>query len=152
VHRHNNESVANNALARFEKYQSINEYFEESKETSRVRNAADNDYNAQVSGNNSIILSGSNWKVVQKDDKYLFISHYEQMALILQTGLITEDIVFYVYGYELIKVDGNDNFWKNNDSREDPYWKLYKHFCEEMLAYRERYKPEFQFPVSKYKF
>jgi hypothetical protein len=27
-HRRNNESAANNALARFEKYQSINEYFE----------------------------------------------------------------------------------------------------------------------------
>jgi hypothetical protein len=161
-------TAAQNVLARFEKYQSINDEFEADEEIGRVRTAASEDENACKANRIDVILKGDNLVNVSYDDRYKYMAFYEQLALMIQSKLITEDIAFYIFGFELIQtvfgtailrtvfgdmlLEGryNPNFWKDNDSPDDPYWGLFKSFAEDMLAYQTRYPSKF--PVKTFSF
>src|SRR5271169_3648859 len=64
------EIAAQNKLDRFKNYLVANQVFETDKGILSVRNAAES----------------GNWSTVSKDDRYDFMSFYEQLALMMQSG------------------------------------------------------------------
>ena len=79
------------------------------------------------------------------------MSFYEQIALMVQSGLITEDAAFYIYGFELMKAYDDLGFWQNNDPKDDKYWQLFHNLYQRTHAYLDKYKDQ-PFPVGIFTF
>jgi hypothetical protein len=53
-----------------------------------------------------------------------FLGFYEDLALLIHSGLIQEHLAFYTFGYWLEKAWNSKNFWQDPRNREDGYWFL----------------------------
>lgn len=53
-----------------------------------------------------------------------FLGFYEDLALLINSGLIQEHLAFYTFGYWLDRVWKSQNFWQDPKNREDGYWFL----------------------------
>jgi hypothetical protein len=129
---HTYEYMKKNALDRFNKFLVINKEFETDKCILKVRDAAEK----------------KDWAGVTKDDKYYFMTFYEQLALMMQSKLIMKSIVFYYYGFELIRIYKDEKFWEGNDSKEDPFWRLFAEIYAQMTRYRDDH-PDGKYPVKR---
>jgi hypothetical protein len=129
------EIASKNKLDRFNNYLIANTYFENDKNINAVRDAAES----------------GNWSTVTKDHRYYFMAFYEQVALMMQSGLISEDAAFYIYGFELMRAYEDPEFWHNNDPKDDKYWELLRHLYERMFKYSKRYEDR-PFPVKDFTF
>jgi hypothetical protein len=78
------------------------------------------------------------------EKKLDFLGFYEQLAMMVESGLIRRKVAHYMYGYYAIACLDSDDFWKEED-RNDPYWCLFKNFAEQskvyMSALRRKFKP-----------
>lgn len=61
-------------------------------------------------------------------DKYAFLAFYEEIALMLNSGLIGEDIAHYMFGYIAIACYDSEGFWSDED-KNDLYWSLFSDFA-----------------------
>lgn len=64
-------------------------------------------------------------------EKRSFLAFYEEIALMMNSGLIKRKIVHYMFGYYAIRCWESEIFW-NNINRESAYWSLFKSFVEKM--------------------
>jgi len=64
-----------------------------------------------------------------------FLGFYEQLAMMVESGLIRRTVAHYMYGYYAIACWESDSFW-NEEDRNDPYWHLFENFVEQSKAYR----------------
>jgi hypothetical protein len=78
--------------------------------------------------------------------KERFLGFYEDLALLVHSGLIQEHLAFYTFGYWLDKVWKSRNFWDDPKNKEDAYWFLLRqlHFRMQaregkILAFMERH-------------
>jgi hypothetical protein len=62
-----------------------------------------------------------------------FLGFYEEVALMLNSRLIREEVAHYMFGYFAIKAYDNPHFWKGED-KADRYWSLFRDFAERMKA------------------
>jgi len=60
-----------------------------------------------------------------------FLGFFEEIALMVNSGLIKIDVAYYMFGYYAIKCWNSDNFWKDIN-RKSQYWILFKKFVEKM--------------------
>jgi hypothetical protein len=86
-------------------------------------------------------------------EKYSFMAFVEKIALMVQSDLMSIDIAFYVFGYHIIRIYENEEFWRDfYDARnDDGYWRLYATFSRRILAYSRQYAGR-KFPVDRYRF
>jgi hypothetical protein len=78
------------------------------------------------------------------EKKLDFLGFYEELAMMVESGLIRRAVAHYMYGYYAIACWDSDVFW-NDDDRNDPYWCLFKNFVEQSKAYRialRKFKPK----------
>lgn len=63
-----------------------------------------------------------------------FLGFYEDLALLVNSGLIQEHLAFYAFGYWLDKVWTSKHFWADPKNKEDSYWFLLRqlHFRQEL--------------------
>lgn len=82
------------------------------------------------------------------EKKLDFLGFYEELAMMVESGLIRRTVAHYMYGYYAIACLDSDAFW-TEEEREDPYWSLFKRFAEQSKKYKtklRRARPkEFQF-------
>jgi hypothetical protein len=64
-----------------------------------------------------------------------FLGFYEELAMMVESGLIRRTVAHYMYGYYAIVCWKSDSFW-NEEDRKDPYWRLFENFVEQSKAYR----------------
>jgi hypothetical protein len=64
--------------------------------------------------------------------KQELLGFYEDIALLVNTGLLRREIAHYMFAYYAILCWKSINFWANVN-RESAYWSLFKHFVEEMM-------------------
>jgi hypothetical protein len=64
------------------------------------------------------------------------LGFFQELALMLNSGLINETIVHYMFGYYAIRIYESDNFQQGVDRslnlKESPYWSLFRDFAERM--------------------
>jgi hypothetical protein len=79
------------------------------------------------------------------EKKLDFLGFYEQLAMMVESGLIRRKVAHYMYGYYAIACLDSDVFW-NEENRNDPYWYLFRNFAEQsklyMSALRRKFKPK----------
>jgi hypothetical protein len=81
------------------------------------------------------------------EKKLDFLGFYEELAMMVESGLIRRTVAHYMYGYYAIACWDSASFW-NEEDRDDLYWRLFKNFVEQSKVYRNelrKFKPkEFQ--------
>jgi hypothetical protein len=63
-------------------------------------------------------------KRLKAGDKERFLGFYEDLALLIHSGLIREDLAIYAFGYWLEKAWNSEQFWSDPKNKEDAYWFL----------------------------
>jgi hypothetical protein len=63
-----------------------------------------------------------------------FLGFYEDLALLINSGLIQEHLAFYTFGYWLEKAWNSTNFWQDPKNKEDSYWFLLRQLHFRMRA------------------
>ena len=63
-----------------------------------------------------------------------FLGFYEDLALMLHSGLIQEHLAFYAFGYWLDKVWNSSYFWHDPKNKENGYWFLLRQLQFRMKA------------------
>lgn len=79
----------------------------------------------------ALVNDNENIRNIRKIDKFLFLGFYEDIALLMNTGLIKPEIAHYMFGYYAIICWENNLFWKDIN-RESHYWRVFKEFVQQM--------------------
>ncbi len=79
-------------------------------------------------------------RALQFEEKLRFLGFYEELALMIESGLIRRGVAHYMFGYYAIVCWKSDHFW-NEEDREDPYWRLFRLFVERMLKEEQNFLP-----------
>lgn len=78
--------------------------------------------------------------------KLKFLGFYEELALMVNSGLIKKEVAFYMFAYHAIRIWESNNFWFFNNTRETSssefnresiYWSLFKKFTLDMCEYQK---------------
>jgi hypothetical protein len=113
------EYARQNSLKRFEKFQEINQKFQ-TAEMKTIR----------------LMLEEGDPKIENLPyiDKYQFMSIYEEVAVMLNSKLISEIVAYYFCGYHALLCDENSRFWSDINR---PEWVLYNYYVEHMKNMRD---------------
>jgi hypothetical protein len=76
-------------------------------------------------------------KKLRPSKKESFIGFYEDLALLVHSGLIQEHLAFYSFGYWLNKVWNSKNFWQDPKNKENSYWFLARQLQARMESRRK---------------
>jgi hypothetical protein len=109
------EYIRQNSLKRFEKFQEISKKMQ----TDRM-----NELCLMLEDGKEDDL----WHAVYKH-KYEFLSIHEEVATMLNSKLIAENVAYYFCGYYALLADGSTKFWNDVDRR---HWVLFNHFVDRM--------------------
>ena len=74
---------------------------------------------------------------IPRIDKYMFLGFYEDIALLMNTGLIKPEIAHYMFGYYAMRCWENDVFWEEIN-RKSHYWRVFREFVEKMKNLEDR--------------
>lgn len=82
---------------------------------------------------------------ISLEDKRDFLGFFEEIALMMNSGLIPKNVVSYMFGYYAIKCDDSKNFCKGKDGniviqKDKIYWVLFQKFVREMRQEEEKLK------------
>lgn len=80
-------------------------------------------------------------------EKRDFIGFFEEIALIVNTGLMKKAVAHYMFGYYALRCWDSQNFW-SDVNRDSPYWALFEHFTRQM----QEIERNFHFNSKSYKF
>lgn len=64
-------------------------------------------------------------------DKRDFLGFFEEVALLLNSGLLRPTVAHYMFGYYALRCSGSVHFW-TTVNRQSPYWALFNDFVEQM--------------------
>jgi hypothetical protein len=70
-------------------------------------------------------------KDVPFKEKRDFVGFFEEVALLLNSGLIPKKVAHNFFGYYALSCDRSENFW-DGISRESIYWDMFNRFAAEM--------------------
>jgi hypothetical protein len=68
-----------------------------------------------------------------------FLGFYEDLALLVHSGLIQEHLAFYAFGYWLEKVWTSKHFWADDKNKDDGYWFLLRQLHFRMKKHEKRF-------------
>jgi hypothetical protein len=64
-------------------------------------------------------------------DRRNFVGFLEEVALMVNSGLIRKEVAHYMFGYYVLLTDRCENFWDGLD-RSSQYWSVFRQFSELM--------------------
>ncbi len=74
--------------------------------------------------------------LIQKDR---FIGFFEELAIMRNSGLIYDDVAFYMFGYYAILCSKSKNYWHGLD-KDEIMWTLFFDFASDMERLRDSYR------------
>ena len=81
-------------------------------------------------------------------EKQDFLGRFEEVALLMNSGLIRREVAHYFFGYYTILCWKSDNFWKGVN-RDSSYWAVFKDFALQMMEVESKFSFS---PRRKFKF
>jgi hypothetical protein len=94
----------------------------------------------------------SNLAEVSWSEKVELLGFYEDIALMVNSGIIKRNVAFYMFGYYALRCWESEYFWYDVN-RDSPYWSLFRNFVNEMKAIEELFvEDSFLFDPKKYRF
>ena len=92
-------------------------------------------------------LCGDNdFTSISLNAKFEFMSFFEDVAFLMNSKLIKEEVVFYMFGGDAIIAWNNDKFW-SQELRDNKLWSLLTDFVHQM----EEKEKEFRYKRGKIK-
>jgi len=76
---------------------------------------------------------------IKPDEKRKFLGFYEEIAIMVNSKLITEELAFYMFGYYAINGYKLPVFKEYIDD-EPEYWEVFKRFVEKMEIQEKKFK------------
>jgi hypothetical protein len=80
-------------------------------------------------------------------DKRDYLGFFEEIALMVNSGLIRIEVAHYMFGYYAIRCWENDYFW-SDVNRDSQYWVLFKDFVRRMKEIED----SFAYDEQKFRF
>lgn len=79
------------------------------------------------------LLAANSAKIVQTpiQDRRNFVGFLEEVAVMVNSGLIRKEVAHYMFGYYVLLTDRCDLFWEGLD-RESQYWSVFRRFSADM--------------------
>jgi hypothetical protein len=108
-----------NRLARFEKYENLSKGWSEDKDIQEMIVLLDNDPEGKLVN-------------IPSSKKEAFVGFYEEIALMLESGILKQQIAYYMFGYHTIRCYESKDFWTKDMDLEGPYWTLFRRFAKQM--------------------
>ena len=75
-------------------------------------------------------------KKISFEEKRAYLTFFEEIAILKNTGLFKSDLTYYMYGYYATKCLESSHFWaneNNEDINKDPiFWNVFNRFAVEM--------------------
>lgn len=68
---------------------------------------------------------------ISVQEKRNFVGFLEEVALMVNSGLIRRDVAHYMFGYYVLLCHKSQNFWSGLD-RTSQYWTVFRSFASEM--------------------
>ena len=69
-------------------------------------------------------------------EKMAFLDTYEEIAFLMNSGLIRKEVASYMFGYYAIACWESDPFWNVPGlNKEGKYWNVFRNFIEQMKEY-----------------
>lgn len=82
------------------------------------------------------------------EEKLEFMGFFEEIALMVNTGLMDKKVAFYMFGTVAVSAYDSDLFWEGiENAKDERLWSLFKYFCLEMRKLDKRYGKKI--PVHK---
>jgi hypothetical protein len=69
---------------------------------------------------------------VSYEDKVKFLGFMEQIALLVNSKLLSLELASYVYGYYVLRCSSSVNFWSNDMDKGSEFWNLFFSFSEKI--------------------
>jgi len=79
-------------------------------------------------------------------EKFEFLALFEEVALMMNSGLIREPVAHYMFGYYAIMCWESKHFWQGL-TRESDYWKVFAGFAAAM----QRREQDFQYDPCQFR-
>jgi hypothetical protein len=108
-----------NLLARFEKYEELSKDWSDDKDVQEIIVLLDDDPQGKLAK-------------IHPSKKVAFVGYYEEIALMLESGLLKKRIAYYMFGYHTIRCYENKSFWTEDMEIESQYWSLFRRFAKQM--------------------
>jgi AAA15 family ATPase/GTPase len=108
-----------NHLARFEKYAELSKDWYGDKDIQEIIVLLGDDPNGRLAK-------------IHISKKEAFVGYYEEIALMLESGILKKQIAYYMFGYHTILCYENGNFWTKEMDLNDRYWTLFRRFAKLM--------------------
>lgn len=76
--------------------------------------------------------------------KRAYLNFFEEIALMINSGLLKERVAHYVFGYSIIRCWDSEHFWTRGVDRQSMYWSAFRDLakrmkrCESEFAYSRR--------------
>ncbi|MGA8699420.1 MAG: hypothetical protein WB689_37455 [Xanthobacteraceae bacterium] len=116
-HRDHELAEASDRLKRFEKFQDMQRRFREDKSIARVLRFLYPDQYPDQQAN------------VSKADKFVFMGFYEEIAIMINSGLISPDLAYWTIGLDAA------NFYEIEPAfRDDRTWTLFNSFARKVAT------------------
>jgi hypothetical protein len=80
---------------------------------------------------NCLYDPNNNFSSVPENVKYEFMAFFEDLAFLMNSGLIKKEVAFYMFGNDVITAWNNSRFWSESD-KENKLWSLLKDFVDQM--------------------
>jgi hypothetical protein len=135
------EFIRDNSLKRLEKFEQMKNKYDKDEQMQKVIKALNFKQDNPQHFKDTV-------EALDANDKRAFLMFIEEIALLNNSRILSTDFVFYNFSWDAILAYETDEFWdQNRIKKDDPYWALFRSFCEKMIAYRKKY-PESDWPVS----
>ena len=73
---------------------------------------------------------------ISHSEKMAFLNSYEEIAFMMNSGLIKKEVASYMFGYYAIACWESDHFWNVPGlNKEGKYWTVFRNFIYQMKEY-----------------
>jgi hypothetical protein len=73
------------------------------------------------------------------EEKRAYLTFFEELALLHNSGLIRADVIYYMFGYYAVKCLDSENFW-SDIKKSELYWGIFLCFARQMKSRLEAAK------------
>ena len=65
-------------------------------------------------------------------EKWRFLCFFEEVTILLRAKLISDELVYYMFGYYATRCDRSQSFWNESFPKDESYWLLFFDFVTRM--------------------
>jgi hypothetical protein len=71
--------------------------------------------------------------------KRAYLSFFEEVAFLVNSGLLKESVAHYMFGYNVIRCWESEDFWTRGAVRQSAYWSAFRDLAERMKKRERRF-------------